>query len=85
MDIVLQNVDEVLAERIRRVAEARGWTLPQTWLHLVEQGLYACEADTPGFDRQEAEALQAALAALQAVPDDPGYAMIGRRAPRDAR
>lgn len=80
---MLEDVDDVLAGRIRRLADARGWTLPQTWLHLVEQGLYACEADTPGFDSREAEALQAALAALQAVPDDPGYAKIGRDAPAE--
>ena len=35
------------------------------------------------FDNSEADVLQAAIAALEQVPDDPGYAAIGRAPPAD--
>lgn len=78
-DIMLKDIDPVLHDRIRRVAEARGWSLPKTLSHLLEQGLYAYEGDAaPSFDNSESDVLQAAIAALEQVPDDPGYALIGR-------
>lgn len=78
-DIMLKDIDPVLHDRIRRVAEIRGWSLPKTLSHLLEQGLYAYEGDaTPSFDNSESDVLQAAIAALEQVPDDPGYALIGR-------
>ncbi len=77
-DIVLKDVDTMLADRIKRVAGKRGWSLPKTLLHLLEQGLYAYEGDDkPSFDNSEADVLQAAIAALEDIPDD-AYAQIGR-------
>ncbi|WP_149195230.1 hypothetical protein [Luteimonas suaedae] len=78
-DIVLKDVDEVLADRIRRVAERHGWEMERALLHLLEQGLNLYEGDGAlSFDNTESDALQAALEALKSVPDDPGYALIGR-------
>ncbi len=78
-EIVLHDVDQVLVDRIRRVADARGWTLPRTLLHLLEQGLHVYEGDgRVHFDNSESEVLQAALAALEGIPDDRGFAMIGK-------
>src|SRR3546814_10104057 len=37
-EIVLHDIDQVLVDRIKRVADTRGWTLPRTLLHLLEQG-----------------------------------------------
>ena len=69
-DIVLKDIDEVLLERIRRAADRRGWTLQHAMLHLLEQGLYAVEGDgRMSFDSSEADVLQAAIAALEGVPD----------------
>jgi hypothetical protein len=83
-DIVLKDVDDVLADRIKRVANKRGWSLPKTLLHLLEQGLYTYEGDGKlSFDNAESDVLQAAIAALEQVPDDGGYAMIGKL-PSDA-
>lgn len=80
-DIVLHDIDEVLADRIRRVAEARGWTVPRTLLHLLEQGLHVYEGDgRTRFDNSEADVLQAAIAALENIPDDGGFARIGKLA-----
>lgn len=78
-DIVLKDADPVLMDRIGRVAEARGWTVARTLLHLLEQGLHVVEGDgSVRLDHQEADALAAAIAALESVPDDSGYALIGR-------
>ena len=69
-DIVLKDIDDVLAERIRRVSVQRGWTMPATLLHLLEQGLFACESGgRPGFEASEANVLQEAIAALEVIPD----------------
>lgn len=78
-DIVLRNVDPLLADRIRRVAEAHGWA-PQTALvHLLETGLFSVESDMAArFSDTDANALQAAISALEQLPSDPGFAQIGR-------
>ena len=48
-------------------------------LYLLEQGLHVYEGDgSVRFDNDEADALQAMIRALEQVPDDPGYAAIGR-------
>lgn len=78
-EIVLRDIDPVLADRIRRVADARRWTLPQALQHLLEQGLYAVEADiNVRFSDTDSDALRAAIAALEEVPNDPGFSLIGR-------
>jgi len=78
-EIVLRDVDQVLVDRIKRVADARGWTLPRTLLHLLEQGLHVYEGDgRVHFDHSESDALEAALAALEGIPDDTGFALIGK-------
>ena len=77
-DIAFTDIDDVLLGRIRRVADRRGWTLPRTLRHLLEQGLYAVEDDGGiSFDNSEADVLQAAIAALEGVPDDV-FSLIGK-------
>ena len=84
-DIVLKDADPILVDRIRRVADARGWTVSRALQHLLEQGLHVVEGDgSVRFDNAEADVLQAAIAALEQVPNDPGYAAIGRVAKDDA-
>lgn len=81
-DIVLKDADPVLVDRIRRVADARGWTLARALQYLLEQGLHVYEGDgSVRLDNTESDALAAAIAALEQVPDDGGYAMIGRVEP----
>lgn len=78
-DIVLHDIDAVLADRIKRVADARGWTVSRTLLHLLEQGLHVYEGDgRVHFDNSENEVLEAAMAALEGIPDDKGFAKIGK-------
>ena len=77
-DIVLKDIDDILLERIRRVAERRGWPMPHALLHLLEQVLYAVEGDGRlSFDNSEADVLQAAIAALEGVPDGV-FSLIGK-------
>lgn len=78
-EIVLRDIDPVLADRIRRVADARRWDLARTLQHLLEQGLYAVEADmNVRFSETDSDILRAAIAALEDVPSDPGFSLIGR-------
>ncbi len=72
-DIVLKDIDEVLAERIRRAGNARGWSRQETLLHLLELGLFASESETRiGFDDSEVNVLSDAIAALRNVPGGHG-------------
>jgi hypothetical protein len=78
-DIVLRDIDAILADRIKRLAELRGWTMHDTLQTLLEHGLYACETGTDvHFDDRESTALQKAIAALEQVEDDDGFGLIGR-------
>jgi hypothetical protein len=77
-DLVLRDIDSMMAERIRKVAEANGWTMHQTILHLIERGLYASEGGALRFDSKESDVLQSVIAALETVPNDPGFSLIGR-------
>ena len=78
-DLVLRDIDPLLAERIKRLGEARGWAVHDTLLRVLEQGLNACEGHGPvHLEANEAGALEAAIAAMEQVPSDPGFALIGR-------
>ena len=78
-DIVLRDIDAVLSDRIKMLAEQRGWEIHHTLLTLLEQGLYACEAGAlVHLDDREATALQQAIMALEQVNDDAGFGLIGR-------
>ena len=78
-DIILRDIDAVLADRLRLLAEQRGWEMHDTLLTVIEQGLYACESGLlVHFDDREATALQQAIAALEQVPDDAGFGLIGQ-------
>jgi hypothetical protein len=77
-DLVLRDIDAILAARIRKVAETNGWTVHQTILHLIERGLFASEGGALRFDSGESDVMQAAIAALETVPNDPGFSLIGR-------
>ena len=78
-DIVLHDIDPLLLDRIKRIATTRGWPLQEALMHLLEHGLFACEAELAArFSDTDANALQAAISALEGIPSDPGFSMIGR-------
>lgn len=73
------QLDTVLLERVRRVAQARGWSEAVAIHHLIEHGLFAVEPrGEPRLDDLDANILQSAIAALEGIPDDPGFSLIGR-------
>ena len=78
-DIILHDIDPLLLDRIKRVAGQRSWALQEALMHLLEHGLFACEAELAArFTDTDAMALQAAISALEGVPSDPGFSLIGR-------
>ena len=77
-DLVLRDIDTVLADRIRKVAQTNAWTVHQAILHLIERGLYASEGGALRFDGAESDVMQSMIAALETVPNDPGFSLIGR-------
>jgi len=78
-DIILHDIDPLLLDRVKRVAQARSWPLQEALMHLLEHGLFACEAELAArFNDSDATALQAAISALEGIPSDPGFSMIGR-------
>ena len=78
-DIILRDIDDILADRLKLLAEQRGWDIHHTLLTVLEQGLYACESGAlVHLDDREANALQQAIAALEKVSDDAGFGLIGR-------
>ncbi len=86
-DIVLHDIDPLLLDRIKRIAVARAWPMQEALMHLLEHGLFACEAELAArFNDSDATALQAAISALEGIPSDPGFSLIGRmERPGDVR
>lgn len=86
-DIVLHDIDPLLLDRIRRIATTRAWPLQEALMHLLEHGLFACEAELAArFNDSDSNALQAAISALEGIPSDPGFSLIGRmERPSDVR
>jgi len=81
-DIVLRDIDPALKGRIERVARVRGWDVPGALARLLEIGLESVEAAlAPDLDGREADVLGGAIAAMERMPDDPGFALIGRAGP----
>ncbi len=78
-EIILRDFDAVLLERVNRVAEAHGWNLQTALVQILEQGLFACEGElSRSLSDADARALQDAIAAMESVPSDQGFARIGR-------
>lgn len=81
-DIVLKDIDPALRARIEQVAQAHGWSLPDALQKLLEAGLEAIEdGRRQVFDGREEGILAQAIAAMEQVPNDPGFALIGRAGP----
>jgi len=78
-ETLLLDIDSVLLERVRRLAMANGWTQQAAITRLLEHGLFACEVEVAAsMDDTDADALQAAIAALEKIDNDPGFSLIGR-------
>ena len=84
-DIHIHDIDEQIVERIKALARKKGWPLNDVILHLLKQSLGIIEpepAAVPGdiarltgaWGDAEVKAFEAALSALDGLPDDaPSY------------
>lgn len=78
-DLVLRDLDPGLAGRMRKLAELQGRSLHDVMAEVLESGVRECEMRLrKQLDLQEEAALKQAIAALEQVPDDPGFGLIGR-------
>ena len=81
-DIVLRDIDPVLAGRIRKLSEQRGWDAHRTLLELIEHGLLHFESHRIArFSQGEDVAFREMMSALEQVPDSPGFGLIGQLPP----
>ena len=78
-DIVLRDIDPVLAERIKPLSPTRvAGPCTTRLMHLLEQGLFACESRRPArFDDREPR-LAGSDRGAGGRADDPGFGLIGR-------
>lgn len=73
-DLLLRDIDPILADRIQRVSVARGWSEHETIQRLIEQGLFVAEQEVRGgLEAREVDALAEAIAALKDVPAGKGF------------
>ncbi len=90
-DFLLRDIDERVAERIKEMARQKGWPLNDVILMLVKQALGLAEPEPPPvpgdiarlpgtWNDDEAKAFEAAMAAMNSLPDDaPAYVGPERR------
>ena len=78
-DLVLRDIDPGLAGRIRKLAELQGRSVHEVMAEVLEAGVHACELKLrKQLDLEEETALKQAIAALELVPNDAGFGLIGR-------
>ena len=74
----MSDLDLVLAQRLERLAMARGWSEEEAHARVVERGLASLEAESAtDLAEDEADVLKAAIAALEEIPSD-SFAAIGK-------
>ena len=79
-ELVLRDLDPALLAGIERVAEIHGWSQARAVRTLLERGLHALLGDDAReLAPAESDVLRAAISAMEDVPDDSGFALIGRK------
>ncbi len=75
---LLDAVDPILADRLRKLAGKRGWSESEALRYAVDRGVPVLEAEVPAsLENEEADALKAAIAALEQIPTNT-FAAIGK-------
>src|SRR3546814_13254290 len=63
---LLDAVDPILADRLRKLAGKRGWSESEALRYAIDRGVPVLEAEVPAsLENAEADALKAAIAALR--------------------
>ena len=79
----MAELDLVLAQRLERLAAARGWSEEEALQRTVARGLAALEVESAtDLAAEEADVLKAAIAALEQIPTD-SFAAIGKASSSD--
>lgn len=74
----LDAMDPLLSDRLRKLAGRRGWSESEALRNAVERGLLVLEGEVPpSLAHDEDDALRAAIAALEQIPDAT-FASVGR-------
>lgn len=77
----LDAMDPLLSDRLRKLAGRRGWSESEALRHAVERGLLVLEGEVPpSLEHDENDALRAAIAALEQIPDA-AFASVGKADP----
>lgn len=79
-ELILRDIDPAMLERVRHWADAQSMSLDAAVVALLARGL-AHSAEIGDLQAFDARVLQEAIIALEKVPSDPGFALIGRAAP----
>lgn len=75
---LLDAVDPILADRLRKLAGKRGWSESEALRYAIDRGVPVLEAEVPAsLENAEADALKAAIAALEQIPTNT-FAAIGK-------
>jgi hypothetical protein len=76
---VLDAMDPLLSDRLRKLAGHRGWSESEALRHAIERGLLVLEGEVPKTleHDDEDDALRAAIAALEQIPDAT-FASVGK-------
>ncbi|MDQ2703343.1 MAG: hypothetical protein M3Y70_11180 [Pseudomonadota bacterium] len=75
---LLDAVDPILADRLRKLAGKRGWSESEALRYAIDRGVPVLEAEVPAsLENDEAAALKAAIAALEQIPTNT-FAAIGK-------
>lgn len=78
-DLMLRDIDPEIAERIKRLADVRGWSMHVTLETLLHRGLQACESGLHvHFNDRESNALEKAIEEMEKVANDDGFGLIGQ-------
>lgn len=80
-DLIVRNIEPSLVERVKRFADARGWSLQDALVSLLDRGLAWNDYIDGALDGDHARVLKDAIIALENVPSDPGFGLIGRAEP----
>ena len=74
----LDAMDPLLSDRLRKLAGYRGWSESEALRNAVERGLLVLEGEVPKtLANDEDDALRAAIAALEQIPDAT-FAAVGK-------
>lgn len=80
-ELILRNIDSAVLQRVRHWADAQNCSLDAAVAWLLDRGL-AASAEVGDLEEFDARILAEAISALESVPSDPGFALIGRATPR---